>query len=132
MNRRDARIRHNGRVRRTLILVALALVCGLAVATSPSGGTVAGSKASLEIVSVDPLRVAGAGFRVYERVRVTAWVDGRRTTARARAGRRGAFQLRIARSTGGMCRSSVTIVAVGNRGSRTTVALANVMCVPTY
>ncbi|MGH3109806.1 MAG: hypothetical protein ACRDQT_02665 [Gaiellaceae bacterium] len=119
-------------MRRMLTLVALALACGLIVAASPSARTVASARASLEIASVDPLRIAGAGFRSHERVRVTAWVDRRRTTARARAGRRGAFQLRIARSTGGMCRSSVTIVAVGNRGSRTTVALANVTCVPTY
>lgn len=89
-------------------------------------------KASLEIVSVDPLRVAGTGFWAYERVRVTAWVDGRRKTALARAGRRGAFRLRLAGSTGEMCRSSVTVLAVGNRGSRTTVALANIMCTPTY
>ena len=133
MNRRreSDQIRQNGRVRRTLILVALALAGGLIVA-SAQAATVASAKASLEVVSVDPLRVVGAGFKPYERVRVTAWMDGTRTTARARAGRRGAFQLRIAGSTGGVCRSPVTVVAIGNRGSRTTVALANIMCTPTY
>jgi hypothetical protein len=118
-------------VRGTLILVALALAGGLIVA-SARAATVASAKASLELVSVDPLRVAGAGFKPYERVRVTAWVDGTRTTAQARAGRRGAFQLRIAGSTGGPCRSSAILVAVGSRGSRTTVALDNIMCTPTY
>jgi len=132
VNRPRGWIGQNGSVRRTLILGALAVAGGLIVAYSTTAATVTAARASLEIRSVDPLRVAGTGFRPYERLRVTAWMDGSRTTARARAGRRGAFQLRIAGAASGPCRSSVTVAVIGNRGSRTTVALSNIMCTPTY
>jgi hypothetical protein len=109
--------------------VALVLAGGLAAAGSTSATPGASAKASLEIRSLEPLRVVGDGFRPYERVRVTVWTGGTRTTRRARAGRRGAFALRLPGSPSGSC-GSLRLRAVGSLGSRVTVALDNVTCLP--
>jgi hypothetical protein len=111
-------------VRRLAVITALALVA-LALTPVPTG---AGERASLEIVSVEPLRVRGEGFRALERARVTVRVDGRATVLRARAGPRGAFVVRV--PTDG-CVASIRAVAVGDRGTRATTALDHVRCVPT-
>jgi hypothetical protein len=118
-------------VRRTLVLVALALAGGSVVTSSLAAATGQSAKASVEVVSVDPLRVAGTGFGAHERVRMTVWIDGTRTNARVRAGRRGSFSLRIATPVTESCRSSVTVVARGARGSRAMFALTGIACVPT-
>ena len=87
------------------------------------------ARASLDVVSVDPLRLRGLRFRAHERARVTAWIDGRKAIAWTRAGPRGGFLVRLpTRPSSPGC--TVRAVAVGNRGSRATIAFDHVVCAP--
>ncbi len=115
------------RVGRLAVLVTLVVAVSVA-SPSPGAGHGAAVRASLEIVSLEPLRVRGEGFRPGERARVTVRVDGRASVLRARAGRRGAFVVRVAADG---CVSSVRVVAVGDRGTRASTALDHVRCMPT-
>jgi hypothetical protein len=72
-------------------LVAL----GIFAVIAASGVTVAlaGSSASIRLVSVQPLVIAGAHFKAHERVAVTAIVGTEQATKRATATRQGTFQV---------------------------------------
>jgi hypothetical protein len=107
---------------------ALALVLSTLVVCLPAAAQAGTARPSLELVSTDPLRIRGERFRAYERVRVTAWVDGRKHLLRTRAGRRGGFVVAV-RTSGTPC--NATVRAVGERGSRAELALAHVICPPT-
>jgi len=88
------------------------------------------ARATLEVVSVDPLRVRGKRFRAHERARVTAWIDGRKAIAWTRAGPRGGFIVRLStRSSSPPC--SFRAEAFGLRGSRATIAFDHIICPPT-
>ncbi|HET9286377.1 MAG TPA: hypothetical protein VFO26_02355 [Gaiella sp.] len=118
-------------MRRLAVLVAL-LAPAIALLALPRAEARTAARASLELVSVDPVRVRGERFRPAERARVTARVEGRIAVAHARAGRRGGFIVAFpAGLTAGGCVASVRLVAVGNRGSRATLALDHVACAPT-
>ena len=88
----------------------------------------AAARASLEVLSLEPLRLRGEGFRSGERARLTVRVDGRASVLRARAGARGTF---VARLVTDGCVSSIRVVAVGDRGTRASTALDHVTCVAT-
>ena len=109
-----------------------ALVVAAATLSVPSLGAERRdvARASLDVVSVDPLRLRGLRFGAHERARVTAWIDGRRAFAWTRAGPRGGFVVRLpTRASLPAC--SVSATAVGDRGSRAAVAFDHVVCVPT-
>jgi hypothetical protein len=105
-----------------------ALVAAVLVAV-PSTGAVCQElpRPSLELVSLDPLRVRGERFRAGERVRVTARLDGRADVAWARAGRRGMFVVSFESiGDGGVC--SLRLSALGRAGSRAELALDHFVC----
>lgn len=88
------------------------------------------ARATLEVVSVDPLRVRGKRFRAQERARVTAWIDGRKAIAWTRAGPRGGFIVRLSTRSSSPP-SSFRAEAFGLRGSRATIAFDHIICPPT-
>lgn len=112
--------------------IALAAVVAAALALVLSGvGTGAGSsqRPSLRFAQTVPLRIAGSHFRVHERVRVTATVSAARSTRRVRASGKGSFVVGFAIGAG-RC-SEVRVIAVGSRGSRTTIKhLPSPACMP--
>ena len=115
------------RVGRLAVLVALVVAASVA-SPSPGAAHRAAVRASLEVVSLEPLRLRGEGFRSGERARLTVRVDGRASVLRARAGARGTF---VARLVTDGCVSSIRVVAVGDRGTRASTALDHVTCVAT-
>ena len=108
---------------RVAILVVVALAAALTLAAAGSG---AGSRPELEVVSTEPFRVGGTGFRSYERVSVTAILDGEASVLARRAGRRGRFWALLADDA-----CSVTVRAVGRQGSKASLAFDYVTCRPT-
>jgi hypothetical protein len=110
-------------VRRLAVLGALAVVAGLGLTAAGSG---AAPRAELQVVSTEPFRIRGTGFRSYERVSVTATVDGERSVLERRAGRRGRFWALLADDA-----CSATVRAVGRQGSKAGLAFDHVTCPPT-
>jgi hypothetical protein len=76
------------------------------------------ARATLKIVGIDPVAVAGRAFKPGERVRLSA--DGRRKSVTASA--RGSFKVFFPVANG--C-NGLVVVARGSEGSRATVAFAN-------
>ena len=110
-------------------LVLLVLVVGLSTTTLTSDGsgtaaTQPTGRASLKIVAVEPVAVAGRGFKPRERVKVAA--DGRRKTITASA--RGGFKVVFPEAS--VC-NGFAAIARGSQGSRASVTFAqfsNVHC----
>jgi hypothetical protein len=95
------------------LIVALVVLNGGSVAADARPAA-AERRAALELTSVEPLSVAGRGFKVSERVRVSA--ESSRKTMRASL--RGRFVVRFLDVD--PC-SSVVITAVGSNGSRASI-----------
>jgi hypothetical protein len=110
-------------VHRVAVLAAVVFVAALSLATA---GSSAGPRPELEVVSIEPFRVGGTGFRSYERVTVTATLDGETRVLSRRAGLRGRFWARLADDA-----CSVTVRAVGRQGSKASLAFDHVTCPPT-
>jgi hypothetical protein len=85
-------------------------------------GTASNGRASLRLSSLHPVTVVGRGFKSGERVRVSG-VGARRTVL---ASRRGGFVLRMHHAD--PC-ASLTIVAVGSKGSRASLNYSQLLCV---
>jgi hypothetical protein len=107
---------------------ALALLLATFAVCWPAPAQAGAARPALELASTDPLRIRGEHFRAYERVRLLAWVDGRKHVLLARAGRRGGFVVAIRTS---VTPCNVTVRAVGERGSRAELAFDHVICPPT-
>ena len=91
--------------------------CGAAGAEDRAG------RASLSIVSEQPLVVRGQGFKPGERVKLLVTVGGRAApTGAARASRAGRFTARLRAAA--RPSEAVVVQAVGARGSRATVDVA--------
>lgn len=112
-----------------MALVALiALLFGLpsmtlsADAGSPSVPAPAKSdgRPQLAMTSMQPLTVAGRGFKSGEMIRISGDV-----AKRVRASDAGAFTVRFPRA--GRC--GVSIVAIGSRGSRASLNFSQLLCV---
>jgi hypothetical protein len=108
------------------LFVLLALLVGAPTLTAGSGTAPAKQtgRASLKIVAVEPVAVAGRAFKPGERVRVSA--DGRRKTITAST--RGGFKVVFPEAN--VC-NGFAAVARGSAGSRATVTFAqfsNVHC----
>ncbi len=92
--------------------------------TAEKNGVGPTGRASLKIVGIEPVAVAGRAFKPGERVRLTA--DGRRKTITA--GARGGFKVVFPEAN--VC-NGFTAVARGSAGSRAVVTFAqfsNVHC----
>ena len=110
-------------MRRSLVLLAAAL------ASAGTAAAATGSQPRLVLVDAEPLVVRGAAFAPGERVTVTALtlLGPRRIVAKAGAG--GAFRTSLT-LVGRPCGRAFTILATGTRGSRATLRLAIVPCIP--
>jgi hypothetical protein len=107
---------------------ALVLLLSTLVVCWPAAVQAGTARPALELVSIDPLRIRGQHFRAYERVRVTAWADGRRYVVATRAGQRGRFVVTV-RTTAPPC--DLAVSAIGRRGSKAEFTLSHVICPPT-
>ena len=112
------------------LFVLLAILLGLPAMTLTADGsstasvTKPTSRASLRIISIEPVAVAGRGFKPRERVRVSA--DGWRKAVTVSA--RGGFKVVFPEAN--VC-NGFAAVARGSAGSRATVTFAqfsNVHC----
>jgi hypothetical protein len=83
-------------------------------------GTSSNGRASIRFTSLQPLTIVGQGFRSGERVRVSG--AGTRTVV---ATRRGGFRLRMGYRD--PC-ASLTIIAVGSKGSRASLNFSQLYC----
>lgn len=83
-------------------------------------GTTSNGRASLSLRSLRPLTVMGRGFKTGERVRVSG--AGSRMVV---ASRRGGFAVRMAYQD--PC-ASLTITAVGSKGSRASLNFSQLYC----
>jgi hypothetical protein len=97
-----------------VVAAALAVLTGLAL-----GSGTAAKHPRLRLAEPAPLEVRGLGFRPQERVRVVAGAGHASVTRRARASRRGSFAVAFAFAAS-HC-SGLSVVAIGNAGSRATL-----------
>jgi hypothetical protein len=104
------------------LLVALTL---LAVAAVPAQGTV---QPRLRPLGISPVRLSGEGFSPGERVRVRAWVGGRRRTKHVRAGEHGRFRVRFGELARNPCTQRLKASAVGAKGHDATLESAPMNC----
>jgi hypothetical protein len=126
-------------VKKNLVIFGVVLAAaGIAVAVAAAmgsfdsgGGTPNQDRAGINgrariyLVGTSPMSVRGAGFRNGERVRVTAKGSRTSATRTARAGATGAFLVRLGAMNG--C-DSVTISAIGDKGSRTSLNISSFLC----
>ena len=128
--------RRNDRLVKGAVLAA-ALVAAAAVAvsvalaavdsSSPSADPATDAKAARPTVALtanDPLRLRGTRFKAQERVRVTVDDGSGAVRKTATAGATGAFVVTFA----GVDSCSLTVTAVGDRGSRTSFQLSSFVC----
>jgi hypothetical protein len=102
-------------------LIVLLITFGLdAAVESPAAPAAQSARPKLTITNMNPLQVAGRGFKPRERVVLS--VGQRRRAVTADAG--GRFSVRFGRA---MC-SGGTISAVGSKGSRAAVRLPRTVC----
>lgn len=97
-------------VRRSAVALLATVALGYAAGTA-AGGSVAATKASLQVIRQTPMTIRGQGFRSQESVRVSA--AGRQWYPKSSA--RGSFVLTLRGAN--RCKI-VRIVAVGSDGSR--------------
>lgn len=105
------------------LLALIAILLGLPAMSLASESTQTATdkpaaQATLKIVGVEPVTVAGRAFKSRERVRVSA--DGRKKTLTA--GARGGFKVIFPQAN--VC-NGLVVVARGSEGSRATVTFAN-------
>jgi hypothetical protein len=110
---------------RTSLAAALALAAsGCGQAAEPSGSRTTAARPSLAPVQQQPLTVKGTGFQPGEQLQLTA--KGLRSSrARATADGAGAFE---ATFHGLKQCDSVTVVAVGSKGSKARFNLSQIAC----
>jgi hypothetical protein len=89
----------------------------------------AGTVPKLRVVGVQPLVVRGESFRPGERVTITALTASGFSRALTRASSAGRFKATV-RSVARPCGTSLGVRALGNLGSRATLRLPGVPCVP--
>jgi len=104
-----------------VLLLLLATAALLAAGAASADGRMA-AKPSLKLVKRTPLQVQGLGFKVRERVRVTASSETTSSRVRAvvRTTDRGTFSVRLGRWN--RCKA-VTVKAVGAKGDRATLVV---------
>ena len=110
---------------RGFALVALVLVLAPAGAAADQSAT---GRAKLQVFMGAPLVVRGTQFVPNEQVTVSVAATQKRMK-RTVAGGRGGFVLRF-RMSFERCRSGLTILAVGNRGSRALLKRPPTLCPP--
>jgi hypothetical protein len=101
----------------TRVLLLLLATAALLTAGAASADGRTAAKPSLKLVKRTPLQVQGLGFKVRERVRVTASSETTSSRVRAvvRTTDRGTFSVRLGRWN--RCKA-VTVKAVGSKGDR--------------
>jgi hypothetical protein len=124
------------RWRTRAVLVAAALVAaaaGIAAVVGQTSDSSSGPartpdapRPKLTPYAQNPLSVKGTGFRPHERVRVTVEGVAAPATHTVRASAKGVFSLEFRRVNG--C-DSVTVTAVGSKGSRTSFNLSQIACI---
>jgi hypothetical protein len=126
-------------VKKTVVIFVVVLAAaGIAVAVAAAmgsfdsgGGTPNQDRAGINgrariyPVGTSPMSVRGAGFKQGERVRVTAKGSRTSATRTAKASTKGTFLVHLGTMNG--C-DSVTISAIGDKGSRTSVNISSFLC----
>ena len=94
---------HNALVRRTATLLLLLALGGAVLAGAGSARTA--QTATLRLLTMNPLTVAGTGFHSRERAAVTATSAGGVQTVRVTAARTGSFRVTFDELTPSRCRT---------------------------
>jgi len=109
-------------------LAALSAVCATALlGVAPTVNAAATPK--LRLITAQPLVVRGESFQPHEGVTVTALTPSRSHRVLIRASSAGRFKASF-RSVVRLCGSSVALRALGSLGSRATLRLPGVPCIP--
>jgi hypothetical protein len=103
-----------------LLIGLVVAVVVLGSGTTHAMPSVETKRPTLTIMTMNPLRVAGRGFKASERVIVSVGPRRKADTA----GPRGRFTIQFGRTR---CTSG-TIVAIGSRGSRAAVKVPDTLC----
>jgi hypothetical protein len=109
-------------------LAAVTAICATALVGVVPTGTAA-TAPRLRLVGTQPLVVRGESFEPRERVTVTALTPSRSPRVLIRASSSGRFKASF-RSVVRPCGSSVAVRALGSLGSRATLRLPGVPCIP--
>jgi hypothetical protein len=108
--------------------VAAVACLALALAVSAAASRPA---PALRLVTTQPLTVRGAHFKSHERVRVTRHFDTSKLSKLVRATATGTFKVTFAAPVAfDPCRESVSVTAVGGRGSEAALKLPQRACPP--
>ena len=99
-------------------LAVLLIACGSGEPSQRQGGA---GRATLTVMSMNPLAVSGRGFKSSERVTVSTGTRRKSVTATST----GRFLVRFS----GLKCAGTTIVAVGSKGSRATTRPPKVLCI---
>lgn len=110
-------------------LSLVALACS--VMAFVGSASAARSLPALRLVTTEPLTVRGVHFKSHERVRVTQHVDTTKHSKVVRATSTGTFRVTFTASTPiDPCLESVSVTAVGGRGSSAALKLPQRACPP--
>ena len=115
--------RYCGSVSRPVCVLAI----GLIVVSSAAAQA---ARPTLRLVSLSPTTVAGVHFQGKERVRVRLRTNDRSATRHVVATRLGKFVVTFGSKPFDPCNSSLSVTAVGARGSRAAVKLPQRECPP--
>ena len=107
-----------------------ALAAAAVAALAATGAVAQTARPTLRLVSVSPTTVAGAHFKAREHVRVRLQTSERSATRRLIATRLGRFVAHFGSQPFDPCNSSLSVTAVGARGSRAAVKLPQRECPP--
>jgi hypothetical protein len=110
------------------VALVLGVACGSADATTSDTDEESKARATLTIVSLDPLRVRGVKFFAGERVKLLL-NDPTVKMKAVRADVRGRFTVRFKLAAAGRCTGAV-VQAFGSRGSRAMVDVTAPNCSP--
>ena len=107
-------------MRRLLFIAALLGLLIAAPVATPSSE--AKQKARLQLLSLDPVKVGGQGFRMRERVKLTVVAGAQYRMRWVRANPAGRFVTQFDTLQADRCSEGIGVNAVGARGSRAAIA----------
>ena len=111
------------------IRIAAGLAALLALVTSATSAG-SGRRPSLQLAGDDPVTVVGRDFAPRERTRLTLVAGATRAVRETQADRRGGFRASFPGVFVDRCSASVSVAAVGSRGSRAAVKRPQRQCPP--
>ena len=107
-------------------LAALVVSATLAITGSDASRSEQARRGKLVQVSPQPLTLKGSGFVASEKVQVSASTSGAKETRTVKANGSGSFTVSFSRKLNAC--NGLTVSAVGNKGTRTSFQLSQLVC----